>query len=83
MEFTLVVPAAAGWYLLGQHPPKGKDAQAQQRARGGRGEFRAAYLVLSLFLTSAAFLGWWDTQVLYGQQIICSSFESPSTHATK
>jgi hypothetical protein len=71
MEFTLLVLAAAGWCLLWQRRPK-KGAHGQPRAQNGRGEIRFAYLLLSLFLTVSAFLGWWATQVLYDQQVIFS-----------
>jgi hypothetical protein len=70
MEFTLLVLAATGWYLLWRQAPKAKDGEEQ--AQNGRGRIRAPYLVLALFLTSTAVLGWWSTQVLYDQQVFYS-----------
>jgi len=72
MEFTLLVLAAAGWYLLWQRTPKKKGAHAEPGARNGRGEIPLVYLLLALLLTVSAFLGWWATQVLYDQQVIYS-----------
>jgi hypothetical protein len=86
MEFTLLVLVAAGCYVLWQHEPKIKDEASKQSAPGQsarsqsspnqQGDFRPAYLVLSLFLTAASFLGWWDTQVLYDEQVIYSSYRT-------
>jgi hypothetical protein len=72
MEFTFLVLAAAGWRLLWQHRPKKKGAHTEPRAQNGPGEIRFVYLLLTLFLTVSAFLGWWATQVLYDQQVIYS-----------
>jgi hypothetical protein len=90
MEFTFLVLAAAGGYLLWQRRPKKEKAPAQPPAQNGRGEIRFIYLLLSLFLTVSAFLGWWATQVLYDQQIIYSyqaltyqlTIETPAKLAT-
>jgi heme A synthase len=79
MEFTFLVLAAAGGCLLWQRRPQ-KEAALQ--ARDGRGEIRFAYLLLSLFLTVSAFLGWWATQVLYDQQVIYS-YKALSADSTK
>lgn len=75
MEFTLLALASAGWYLLCWSTPKKKGSHGKAGEAGPpdkRGEPRAAYLVLSLFLTVAAFFGWWATQVLYDEQVIYS-----------
>jgi hypothetical protein len=72
MEFTLLSLAAAGWYLLWKHRPKKQDLPGHPPAQNGPGEIRFAYLLLSLFLTVSAFLGWWATQVLYNEQVIYS-----------
>jgi len=80
MEFTLLILAAAGFRLLWQRRARKKGALQEPQAQNERGEIRVAYLLLSLFLTVAAFLGWWATQVLYDQQVIYSyraSSESP------
>jgi hypothetical protein len=62
MEFTLLVLAAAGWCV--PYSPKGKRGQGALP--------RLRYLALAAFLTFAASLGWWATQVLYDEQIIFS-----------
>jgi hypothetical protein len=82
MEFTFLALAAAGWRLLWQHRPKKKATHAELRAQNRPGEIRFVYLLLSLFLTVAAFLGWWATQVLYDQQVIYS-YKALSANATK
>jgi hypothetical protein len=83
MEFTLLVLVAAGCFILWPREPKTKDTPSQQSAVNQRGQFRPAYLVLSLFLTSASFLGWWDTQVLYDEQVIYSSYRALSEDPAK
>ena len=72
MEFTLLSLAAAGWYVLWQRTPKLKSVPGKPGAQPAHVEIRPAYLVLALFLTTAGFLGWWATQVLYDQQVIYS-----------
>jgi len=72
MEFTLLALTAAGWCVLWQRRAKNKSVAEEAGAQPARVEARAAYLVLGLFLTTAAFLGWWATQVLYDQQVIYS-----------
>src|SRR3984893_9772629 len=72
MEFTLLTLAAAGCRLLWQHRPRKKEDHRQPAAHNGPGNIRPAYLLLSLFLTVSAFLGWWATQVLYDEQVIYS-----------
>lgn len=69
MEFALLCLAGAAWYLL--WPNTMKEKAVPEEAGEKRGP-RGAYLVLSLFLTFAAFLGWWATQVLYDEQVIYS-----------
>jgi uncharacterized iron-regulated membrane protein len=72
MEFTFLVLTATGGWLLWQRRQKKKGAHGEPRAHNGKGEVRFAYLVLALFLTVSALLGWWATQVLYDQQVIFS-----------
>jgi hypothetical protein len=72
MEFTLLVLATAGGYVLWHPKPNPKDAQGKDVAHNGRGEIRAAYLILSVFLALTVFQGWWATQVLYDKQVIYS-----------
>lgn len=71
MEYTLLALAAAGWCVLCRVMPKGSSA-GDPGAPDARGEIRFAYLLLSLFLTATAFLGWWATEVLYDQEVIYS-----------
>lgn len=72
MEFTLLTLAAAGWYLLWKDRPGKPVLPGTPQAQNGPGKIRFAYLLLSLFLTVTAFLGWWATQVLYEEQVIYS-----------
>jgi len=72
MEFTLLVLAATGWYLLWKPAQKAKAAGEETPPQNGRGRIQPAYLVLAAFLTATAFLGWWSTQVLYDQQVFYS-----------
>ena len=72
MEFTLLVLAAAGWYLLRPRAARKKGAPADATSQNGRGRIQIAYLFLAAFLASSAFLGWWSTQVLYDQQVFYS-----------
>jgi hypothetical protein len=74
LEFTLLVLSLAGWYLLWQSRSKGKGGQGASPAVNGRGHIRPAYLLLALFLTVTAFLGWQATEALYDQQVIYSSY---------
>jgi hypothetical protein len=85
MEFTLLVLAAAGWCVLWRRRPMKRSARAHPGAQNGRGRIRFVYLLLALFLTVSAFLGWWATQVLYDQQVIYSYkslSESPTDAVT-
>jgi hypothetical protein len=86
LEFTLLMLALAGWYLLWQGNPKTKGVPVEQPALTARGHIRPAYLLLALFLTVTAFLGWQATEALYDQQVIYSSYkiasESPAKSAT-
>jgi hypothetical protein len=87
MEFTWLALAAAGCYILSGHPPKGKRGHEKRGVPSGRKPIPFGYLLLAAFLTTAASLGWWATQVLYDQQVIYSfqamseSANKPATHA--
>jgi hypothetical protein len=72
MEFTLLVLAAAGWYVLWPRAPKATGAPGEAQTEDGRGTIRVPYLFLAAFLTASSFLGWWSTQVLYDQQVFYS-----------
>jgi hypothetical protein len=78
LEFTLLMLALVGWYLLWQGNPKTKGVPVEQPALTARGHIRPAYLLLALFLTVTAFLGWQATEALYDQQVIYSSYKIPS-----
>jgi hypothetical protein len=71
MEFTLFTLTAAGWYVLVTRS-KGKRGRDKRGLRNSRKPLPFGYLVLAAFITVAASLGWWATQVLYDQQIIYS-----------
>ncbi|MGO8796075.1 MAG: hypothetical protein ACLQLC_14725 [Candidatus Sulfotelmatobacter sp.] len=71
MEFTLLVLAAAGWYIPWKHRSQEKRGP-KPAGHSGRKLVPFAYLALAAFLTVTASLGWWATQVLYDQQIIYS-----------
>jgi hypothetical protein len=88
MEFTLIVLAVAGWYVMWprQQKEKGGDSQPgktsvdTQTGEKGADSLGAqkerqrilGYLLLAAFLTLTASLGWWSTQVLYDRQVIYS-----------
>jgi hypothetical protein len=72
MEFTLLILAAAGWWLLWRGSPEGKGLPGAPSAQNLRWQIRFSHLVLPAFLAITAFLGWWATEVLYDQQVIYS-----------
>jgi hypothetical protein len=72
MEFTLFTLMAAGWYVLATRSAKEKRGREKRGPRNGRKQFPFGFIVLAAFITVAASLGWWATQVLYDQEIIYS-----------
>ncbi len=70
MEFTLLVLAGAGLYILWRYTPKGRRVRGKLVAQKGPKPIPFGYLVLAAFLTVTVSLGWWATQVLYDQQVI-------------
>jgi hypothetical protein len=72
MEFTLLILAAAGWWLLWRGSPEGKDLPGAPSAQNLQWQIRFSHLILPAFLAITAFLGWWATEVLYDQQVIYS-----------
>jgi hypothetical protein len=82
MEFTWLVLAAAGCYILWRHTRKGKRGRDKPGAHNGPKPISLSYIVLAAFLTIAASLGWWATQVLYDQQVIFS-YQAMSDPAAK
>lgn len=87
MEFTLLLLAAAGAWLLwrpalsGSEPAqKSHQVQAKETAAGKKTQKKYRWLdanwpplvVVSAILTAATILGWWSTEVLYAEQVIYS-----------
>jgi hypothetical protein len=82
MEFTLLLLALAGGWLVWRRPsPQTPDQARAKEAGTGRNtgtkcdwqkEHWAGLVVLSAILAVAAVLGWWSTEVLYGEQVIYS-----------
>jgi hypothetical protein len=83
LEFTLLVLALAGWYLIWHRRPQGKGPTKEPAAHHSQGRIRTSYLVLSFLLTITAFLGWQATEVLYDQQVIYSSYKALSEGQSK
>jgi hypothetical protein len=73
MEFTLIVLALSGGYIVLRRTPKVKTSEEEaEDPYRKRDKIRLPYLVLATFLTATAFLGWWSTQVLYDEQVFYS-----------
>jgi hypothetical protein len=82
MEFTLGLLGWVGGWLVwrrasGQAPDDARaKALAPAREAGTRCHWQkeqwAALVLLSAFLTATAVLGWWSTELLYGEQVIYS-----------
>ena len=75
MEFTLLLLALVGAWLVWKKPSQETPAQSEIRRNEGtkctwRKEQWAKLVLLSAILTLGAFLGWWSTEVLYGTQVI-------------
>jgi hypothetical protein len=85
LEFTLLVLALAGLYLVWRRRPQGKSSTGEKAAveENATGHIRTSYLVLSLLLTLTAFLGWQATEVLYDQQVIYSAYKGLSETPAK
>src|SRR5580658_3376718 len=83
LEFTLLVLALAGLYLVWKRRPRGKASGGEAGEQKTTGHIRTSYLVLSLLLTVTAFLGWQATEVLYDQQVIFSSYKATSENPAK
>ena len=90
MEFTLLLLAAAGAWLLWRKPKPRINGTAgtttsqpswQKRRPSQIGWLDAHWpplVVVSAILTAAAILGWWSTEVLYAEQVIYSYDSLPS-----
>jgi hypothetical protein len=66
MEFTLLLLALGGGYLLWKGPRPEENAEKKLARR----RLRFGLVVLSLLLTVAAFLAWWSTETMYCQLVI-------------
>ncbi len=69
MEFSLFMIGMAGAVLLWRPRPSLPDAKKDV---GGASWRWPALSLLSLVLTLACLLGWWATEIYYGQQVIYS-----------
>lgn len=89
MEFTLLLLAAAGAWLLWRKPkPPSRKPPHNDKPAVVAKRHRARYswldahwpplVVVSAILTAAAILGWWSTEVLYAEQVIYSYDSLPS-----
>ena len=85
MEFTLLLLAAAGAWLLWRtraarlgagaeptRPRKPPRRKKHQSRYGWQDAHWPPLVVVSAILTAAAILGWWSTEVLYAEQVIYS-----------
>ena len=82
MEFTLTLLGLVGTWLVWKRPsPQLPDkAHVQQTGAGGKTgtecnwqkEHWARLVVFSAIVTVAVVLGWWSTEVLYGEQVVYS-----------
>jgi hypothetical protein len=99
MEFTLLLLAGAGAWLLWR-PPAPHPANAANHSQhlketdaGFKPKAKARYrwreknwpplVVVSAILTAAAVLGWWSTEVLYAEQVVYSYDALYSSAQTK
>jgi hypothetical protein len=80
MEFSLLLIGLAGIVLLWRRRQQ-KLLEGESQRRTQRWNWPALSL-LSLVLTLACLLGWWATEVLYGQQVIYS-YDSQGTITTQ
>lgn len=88
MEFTLLLLAVVGAWLVWKKPSQETRAQLQLRRDKGtkcswRKEQWAKLVLFSAILTLAVFLGWWSSEVIYGEQVIYSYDSQGMTAAQK
>jgi hypothetical protein len=98
MEFTLLLLAAAGAWLLwrpalsaSQPAQKSHQTQAKETIAGKKAQKKYRWqeehwpplVVVSAILSAAAILGWWSTEVLYAEQVIYSYDSLTSSPAGK
>ena len=82
MEFTLLLLAAVGAWLVWRRPVPPKPVEDRVKESESRkkpkkkcywqDEHWARLGMLSAILTMAAVLGWWSTEVIYGEQVVYS-----------
>jgi len=83
MEFTLLLLAGAGAWLLWRPPAPlgaGQPHDAKETAAGKKTRRKHLWqeghwmplVVVSAILSAATILGWWSTEVLYAEQVIYS-----------
>jgi hypothetical protein len=77
MEFTLILLAVAGLWLVWKRPKtpepepeKADPAKKTRTIRPWQNERWGRLVALSALLTLAAILGWWSTELFYGQQVV-------------
>lgn len=88
MEFTLLLLSLVGAWLVWKRPSPLSPARLQGlRDRGTKCSWQkeqwAKLVLLSAILTLAAFLGWWSSEVIYGEQVIYSYDSQGITAAQK
>jgi len=84
MEFTLLLLALAGAWLVWRRPSPptpGSEPETGTKCSWQK-EHWARLVLLSGILTAAAVMGWWSTEVLYGEQVIYS-YDSQGTIAAQ
>jgi hypothetical protein len=90
MEFTLLLLAMVGAWLVWKHPLSKPGDRAQETVCGKETETQCFWQnahwarlgVISALLTMAVFLGSWSTEVLYAQQVVYS-YDSQGTTASQ
>ena len=93
MEFTLTLLGLVGGWLIWKRPSPQSSGQVQAPgtvAEGKMGtecnwrkEHWARLVVFSAILTVGVVLGWWSTEVLYGEQVVYSYSSQGMTTAQK
>ena len=88
MEFTLLLLSLVGAWLVWKRPSPLSPARLQGlRDRGTKCSWQkeqwAKLVLLSAILTLAVFLGWWSSEVIYGEQVIYSYDSQGMTAAQK
>ena len=69
MEFSLLLVAGGGVWLLWLRPARPKDTEKEHRAPCRQW---AAFTVFSILLTITASLAWWSSEVVYAREVVYS-----------